>query len=282
MTTTVKRSLWAIVSLIIVGLLGYLFLIMPNVSRHKDLSMWSEFDFAHRGLFNNEEKVPENSLLAFQHAIDAGYGIELDIQLTKDLVPVVLHDENLKRVSGIDVNINDLTVDELVNYTLEGTNETIPTLQQALELINGQVPVMVEIKLDGNMPYEDICQQTAAVLENYSGEYSVISFNPYVLQWFRKNQPETLRGQLSQKFIGENDDLSPTVRFLLTHLLTNVLSRPDFISYNYNDVNNTSVSLCRNIFNTPIALWTIANEETYHSLRNNFDMMVFDGFVPQI
>lgn len=280
--TAVKRGLWGLLIIAIISLGVYLFLVMPNLFRHQEVAKWSDFDFAHRGLFNNEENIPENSLTAFQKAIDAGYGIELDVQLTKDLVPVVVHDDNLKRVCNVDAKVSDLTVSELFNYPLFEANETVPTLDQALMLIDGQVPIMVEIKVDEAQDFEAICKETAKLLADYRGDCSVISFNPYVLQWFRKNQPEIIRGQLSKTFTEEDDNLSPTVRFLLTHLLTNFLSRPDFISYNYEDIGNTSVSLCQTVFNTPIALWTIANEETYRSFSNQFDMMVFDGFIPHI
>lgn len=280
--TAIKHGLWGLLVLGMISLGVYLFLVMPNLFRHQEVEKWSQFDFAHRGLFNNEENIPENSLTAFQKAIDEGYGIELDVQLTKDLVPVVVHDDNLKRVCNVDANVSDLTAHELFDYPLFNANETVPTLDQALMLIGGQVPVMVEIKVDGAQEFQAICEKTAEILEDYQGDCSVISFNPYVLQWFRKNQPEILRGQLSKNFTEEDANLSPTIRFLLTHLLTNFLSRPDFISYNYEDLGNTSVSLCKTIFNTPIALWTIANEETYQSFSNQFDMMVFDGFIPQI
>ena len=260
-------------------ILIYLFLIMPNLTRREALNPFENCLFAHRGLFDNTCYVPENSLLSFQKAMDRGYGIELDVQLTKDKVPVVLHDYNLRRVSGENVQVSSLTFEELSAYNLYHSAESIPSLKEALDLIDGQVPLMIELKV--GLSYRETCQKVAKVLKTYKGQYCIISFSPLALQWFKEQMPNVIRGQLSTNFFKDNIDGSPTIKFALTHLLLNFLSRPDFISYNCKYESNPSLNICKNLFGAPIAMWTVRNEEQYKELSQSYNMIVFDSFLPK-
>lgn len=260
-------------------ILIYLFLIMPNLTRREALSPFKNHLFAHRGLFDNTCYIPENSLLAFQKAIDYGYGIELDVQLTKDKVPVVLHDYDLKRVSGENMQISSLTFEELSAYKLFNSSESIPSLKEALELIDGQVPLMIELKV--GLSYSETCQKVANVLKSYKGQYCIISFSPLALQWFKEQMPRVIRGQLSSNFFKDDIDGTPTIKFMLTHLLLNFLSRPDFISYNCKYESNPSLNICKNLFGIPIAMWTVRNEEQYNEIIQSYNMIVFDSFIPK-
>ena len=276
----IPQKRWFNVFLIVTGfiIVVYLFLIMPDLTRPKELEPFRNCLFAHRGLFDNRCYVPENSLIAFQNAIDHGYGIELDVQLTKDKVPVVAHDYTLKRVCGKDVKIADLTLKELRDYKLFYSNEGIPTLKETLDLVDGQIPLMIELKVGLN--YKETCRRVAAELENYHGHYCIISFSPLVLQWFREKMPDVIRGQLSTNFFKDHIDGTPVIKFMLSHLLLNFLSRPDFISYSCKYDSDPSLQLCKNLFGAPIAMWTIRNEEQYNEVIQNYDMIVFDGFLP--
>ena len=259
-------------------ILIYLFLIMPNLTRREALSPFENHLFAHRGLFDNTCYVPENSLLAFQRAIDYGYGIELDVQLTKDKVPVVLHDYDLNRVSGENVQVSSLTFEELSAYRLFNSSEYIPSLKEALELIDGQVPLMIELKV--GLSYKETCQKVANVLKTYKGQYCVISFSPLALQWFKQQMPQVIRGQLSTNFFKDHIGGPSTIKFMLTHLLLNFLSRPDFISYNCKYESNPSLNICKNLFVIPIAMWTVRNQEEYEELIKSYNIIVFDSFIP--
>lgn len=274
-----KHLRWLFFSLFLL-ILFYLFLIMPNLTRRSALRPFNAYLFAHRGLFNNTFHIPENSLLAFQEAIDAGYGIELDVQLTKDKIPVVIHDDTLNRVSGENVKISDLTFDELSHYKLFQSSESIPSLSQALDLIDGQVPVMIELKV--GLSYKETCRRVAYVLKAYKGPYCIISFSPLALQWFKEKMPHVIRGQLSTNFFKDHIQSTPPIQFALSHLLLNFLSRPDFISYNYKYTPNLSVAICKYVFKTPIVMWTVRDQDQYDQLFEKYPVIVFDGFIPSI
>ena len=206
----------------------YVFLMHPRIRRADGSPFLGTF-FAHRGLHDNNHQIPENSLAAFQRAVDAGYGIELDVQLSADQIPVVFHDATLGRMCGIDRRVNELTFAELRQLSLVNTKEQIPSFQEALALVNGKVPLLVELKME-HLDF-DIPRKADALLSEYSGDYCIESFHPAALYWYRKNRPQIFRGQLSTNFNIENHSLSP-FQYLFGKMILNFISRPDFISYN--------------------------------------------------
>lgn len=133
---------------LVVLVLVYLFLVAPRMINRADRTPFCGIHYAHRGLFDNNSDAPENSLAAFKKAVDAGYGIELDVQLSKDEKLVVFHDATLKRMCGIDGKVWDYTLEELQQMKLLNSNETIPTFEQFLEVVDGKVPFILEFKLD--------------------------------------------------------------------------------------------------------------------------------------
>ena len=165
----------------------YVFLMHPRI-RRADSSPFLGTFFAHRGLHDNNHQIPENSLAAFQRAVDAGYGIELDVQLSADQIPVVFHDATLGRMCGIDRRVNELTFAELRQLSLVNTKEHIPSFQEALALVNGKVPLLVELKME-HLDF-DIPREADALLSEYSGDYCIESFHPAALDWYRKNRPQ--------------------------------------------------------------------------------------------
>lgn len=159
---------------------------------------------AHRGLHNG---VPENSLPAFQKAIDEGYAIEMDVRFTKDNEVVVFHDSSLRRVVGVDKNVIDLTLAELKEYTLEGSSERVLTFEEFLNFVDGRVPILVEVK---DVPQrKNLPERTIEILKNYKGEYALQAFNPFYVNKFRKLAPDVLRGQLSVGFTKKVLDNNP-------------------------------------------------------------------------
>ena len=142
----------------------YLFLISPRVKNTADIDMLNR-DFAHRGLWSG--RVPENSLSAFEAAARRGYAIELDVRPTKDGAIVVFHDDDLKRMCGRNALVRDLTLRELRTLTLKGTGEVIPTLNEVLKLIDGRVPLLIEVK--GERPDPKFCLALSDILDAYRG-----------------------------------------------------------------------------------------------------------------
>lgn len=185
-------------------------------------------NFAHRGLHTEDKVIPENSLPAFERAAHAGYGIELDVRLTKDGQVVVFHDDTLDRVCGVNARVDELTYGDLIELRLCGTDERIPLLSDVLETVNGRAPLMVELK--GSKRCGDLCRKTAALLAEYRGPVCVGSFDPFALAWFRFHAPKYLRGQLAAPR-EEYGDRPGILAFLLSHTLLNMVSRPQFIAY---------------------------------------------------
>lgn len=185
-------------------------------------------NFAHRGLHSEDRSVPENSLEAFRQARDAGYGMELDVQLSKDGEVVVFHDDTLERVCGLEARVDELDCNELKELSLCGTEERIPLLGEVLELVNGSVPLIVELK--NGRRNRELCEKTHALLSGYKGDYCVESFNPLIVGWFRHNAKDVLRGQLAANY-GEYEGIKKPLALLLSRCMLNVVSRPHFIAY---------------------------------------------------
>ena len=207
--------------------------------------MLNNLIIAHRGIHDNKS-TPENSLKAFYKALIKKYPIELDIQLTKDNEIVVFHDKNLKRMTGVDKNIDDLTLNELTKLKLLKTNEHIPTLDEVLKLVNGKVLLDIEIK--PTPKYKEICTLLNEKLKKYKGNVLVKSFDYRIPKWFKKNNPNIKRGLL----------LNDTNHCLLRLLLCN----PDFLAINKKD--NIKPYLKK----YPILLWTIKNPKEFDKYKN--------------
>lgn len=254
----------------------YIYLIAPRIFNKPDYSSLKGFHYAHRGLFNNSSNAPENSLNAFKHAINYGYGIELDVQLSKDEIPVVFHDAQLKRMCNTDGNVWDFTLEELKKLRLGGSNETIPTLEESLNCINGQVPIIIEYKLD--IANTHVCRISNKLLKSYNGSYCIESFHPLALIWYRFKRPDIVRGQLCMEYLKEDRFKGKPLYTLLSFLVTNVITRPDFIAYKHSDASNLSFRICRKLGALSFA-WTIKNKKEYETALDKFDMFIFDGFL---
>ena len=136
---------------------------------------------AHRGIYDNK-KIFENSLEAFKKAIDKGYAIELDLRLTKDNKIVIFHDDKLERLTNEKGYIKDKNFIELEKIKLIN-NSKIPTFKEVLDLVNGKVPLLIELK--SNIKGTRLEKEVVKELKNYKGEYAIQSFNPKTIIWFR-------------------------------------------------------------------------------------------------
>lgn len=272
-----KIIIGLIIALIIIISL-YLLCLRPNTGRREMMKAFWETYIAHRGFFNNED-VPENSMSAFLAAVEHGYGIELDVRLTKDEQAVVFHDATLLRMCGIAKKVSECTYEELRSYALAGSNERILLFGEVLKAVGGKVPLIVEIK--ASRGHVRTAKKVAEELDGYSGRYCIESFNPFVVRWFGKNRPEVLRGQLSTNYFKDRMGKTPIDRFIMTNLLFNFIARPDFIAYNHKHAGQLSYRLCRRLYKVSGAAWTIRSGEELKEASEKFEIIIFDGFAPE-
>ena len=205
-----------------------LFIFAPGRSTKRQRAPFAGMNFAHRGLHSRDKSVPENSLQAFRLAADAGYGIELDVQLSRDGEVVVFHDDTLDRVCGVHARVEDKTLAELQQLSLCGTEQTIPLFSQVLSVIRGRGPIIVELK--NGKRNRELCEKTYALLENYRGEVCVESFNPFIVAWFRIHAKDLVRGQLAMP-PKDYEGWPKPLAFLLSRTALNFIARPQFIAY---------------------------------------------------
>lgn len=224
---------------------------------------------SHRGLYDNE-KIYENSLQAIKKAKDKGYIIEIDIHLTKDNKIVVFHDHNTKRITNKDMIIEESLYRDLNNQNIIH----IPLLKEVLSLVDKKVPLLIEIKQQNKVGTLE--QKLMDILKNYQGDFAIQSFNPKVLYWFKKNYPNIIRGQLSCKY--KNKKIPKIEKFFLKNMLLNSVTKPNFISYKYNEL---SISKLKKYKNKKIITlgWTIKNKKDYNKYIQYYDNLICEKFI---
>ena len=267
--------LLGILSLLFLGALIYLFLIMPRIRDRADMEMLM-MNYAHRGLWN--ASVPENSLRAFLWAAQEGYGIELDVQLSRDKQIMVFHDNDLKRMCGINKKISDMTCRELKALTLKGSDQTIPTLSEVLYFIDGRVPLIIDLKSNGKDT--EICKRLAAMLDKYQGAFCIESFDPRLVAWFKKYRPRYARGQLVTKMKKCDCTKDTLGSFCLSRLMGNVLSRPDFIAVDGRIQKSLSIRACHKLFKVPVFVWTVRTQRDMDSCISDGYNFIFEKIRP--
>ncbi|WP_461811913.1 glycerophosphodiester phosphodiesterase family protein [Faecalimonas sp.] len=255
-------------------LLLFLYSIAPRFRYRKTVLSFSKYAFAHRGYWDMEMNIPENSLPSFQLAVEHGFGIELDLHLTKDGKIVVFHDDFLTRMCGVDFSVENTTYDVLSQYQLAGTSEKIPLFSEVLALVKGKVPLLIELKLPSSNTA--LCSLVQKELEHYHGSYLIQSFNSLGLLWFRKYAPHILRGQLSANLTKTEPTIPFIACFAVKYLLSNVVTRPDFISYKLKDEKNISLILHKYLLNTPIAVWTLHTETEISYAKAKYSIPIFE------
>lgn len=244
---------------------------------HPGLSALKGWSYAHRGLHG--KGVPENSMEAFQLALENGYGIELDIHLLADGNLAVIHDSALKRTTGADGKIEDLTTEQLKDYHLEGTNQTIPTFRQVLELYAGKAPMIIELKpASGN--HNKLAETACKMLEGYEGAYCIESFDPRCLMWLKKNRPDVIRGQLTENYFATKNQLPPVLKFALANQIENFLTMPDFVAYRFADRKTFSNTLVRKLWGVQGVTWTLRSQAEYDEAVGEGWLPIFEYFKP--
>lgn len=265
-----------VLALLLAILLLVPFLIYPG-KRREGVREFSNVLFAHRGL--HDERHAENSLSAFARAVEHGYGIELDVRLSEDGTLVVFHDDTLDRVAGVSGRVRDFSAEALARMSLSGTGEGIPTFREVLDLVDGRVPLLVEIKEDAGD--SAVSEKTAEMLASYHGPFVIESFNPLSLARIRHLLPEVYRGQLSDRFTREKQYRKPMYA-LLEMFLLNFRARPDFIAYRFDEVRFFPLRLLRALFPRPMFAYTVKSEEEEHFSRaHGFDTVIFEQYLPK-
>ena len=251
-----------------------LFLVAPGSITKRQKAPFYGRSFAHRGLHVEDKSVPENSLEAFRLAASAGYGVELDVQLSKDGQVVVFHDDTLDRVCGVHARVDEKSFDELRLLRLCGTEQRIPLLTEALAVINGRGPLIVELK--NGRRNRELCEKTYAILSDYEGQVCIESFNPMIVRWFKKHARDLVRGQLATTVKDYGDAVKKPTAWLLSHCLMNFLSRPQFIAYRIG-FRPLSVRLSEALGAMRFG-WTARNERA----ERHRDAVIFEFYRPQL
>ena len=271
----------ALITVIVILIVLFLLWILALRCRknHPALETLRKFRYAHRGLHDSANGIPENSMAAFRLAVENGYGIELDIHLTKDGRLAVIHDSSLLRTAGVDINVETLTAEELDQYRLEGTDEKIPFLEEVLPLFEGKTPLVVELKVEGNAAA--LAKAACDLLDQYKANYCIESFHPQAVLWLKKNRPEICRGQLSQNFLKhEGTKMGKAVDFAMTQLLTSFLTVPDFIAYNHEHRNCISLQLAKAFWQVQEVSWTLRSPEAMEACEADGSLSIFEKFKP--
>lgn len=262
----------------LVLLVLYLLAVMPRMLHRPDYQILKGWYYAHRGLHDNESDAPENSMAAFRKAVEAGFGIELDVQLTKDRIPVIFHDETLKRVCGAEGRVRDYTYEELQQFTLCKSQEHIPLFEDFLKMVDGRVPLIIEIKIHEKA--NTVCSIADKLIKEYKGPYCIESFHPLAVNWYRVHRPKVIRGQLSSNF-NEPGKRESLALFLVHYMIFNFICKPDFIAYDHHHKKNVSRLLCRKLYRALSVAWTIKSQKELDENKEDFDLFIFEGFVPE-
>ena len=252
-------------------------MIFPGGKRQK-MQRFVGVHYAHRGL--HDESKAENSMSAFRAAKENGYGIELDVRLSKDGELVVFHDETLTRVTGNEGWVKDFTSEELAKMKLSGTDEGIPTFREVLELIDGSVPLLIELK---ELTSESgLAEKFVEVIKDYKGDYIVESFNPMTVRRMKKLRPDILRGILSTTYTKDEKHKGKILYYLAEKLLLNFYTRPNFISYYHEGYTVRNLGFIRRVFGTPLLTWTVKSQaEENAAYEHGFDTVIFEGYIPE-
>ena len=239
---------------------------------HKISLDWlKNIPIAHRGLWN--ENIVENSMKAYENAMNNGYPIEIDIYSSLDGVLYSFHDNTLDRMTEKTGNIFEKTSSELNTITLKGTQESIPTLEEVLAKIDGKIPILIEIK---NQPDKKIVERVLEALKGYKGEYAIQSFNPLYIRKVKKLAPSVVRGLLYTSDKNELKSQRPLTRLILRKMLLNFIIKPHFLSCQIEEFPIKK----RKSKGKILLAWTIRNEEEFKKIKPYADNIIFEGFIP--
>ncbi len=263
----------------LVALLGvYAFLIAPGKLPKTAPEILWRTRYAHRGLHDQKHAAPpENSLAAFRAAVEAGYGIELDINLTTDDTVAVFHDDSLLRMCGVDKPVADCSWEELLQYRLSGTEQRIPLFTEVLAEVAGRVPLIVELK--STKRNTALCEKAAALLDAYAGPYCVESFHPGIVAWFKKHRPDVVRGQLATGY-KDYGRRAAWQRMMLSGMLANAAARPHFAAFRHENAHGRFKLWLYRLLGGKLVGWTVRDTDDIAWCQRFFDAIIFEYFRP--
>lgn len=259
---------------------AWAYAIKPRTQGKPDMTVFSAYDYADGGLHDYCKNAPENTLSAFQSALLHGYGIVIEVRVTKDGTPVVFSDHELWRMCSTEGVLEEMTLEELKTHTLLETDSKIPTLSEALEMVDGQVPVLLQLKTSGNNVNE-LCEACAMVMDQYDGVIAMESLDYRCVRWFMRYRPAVIRGQMLEKNIDYGETFFSFLKqFAKNWLLTNCTSRPDFISCHIADRRSLSLRFCRLLYHVPVMNWTVRTMKEYEAARLDDAIVAFEDIEP--
>jgi glycerophosphoryl diester phosphodiesterase len=242
---------------------------------------WLKRPIAHRGLHDESKGIVENSASAIEAAIAKDFAIEVDTQCAANGVPVVFHDRTLDRLTAESGTVAERDADALCNIPLRNSRDLILSLEGLLGLVDGRVPILIEVKStwSGDHTYE---QNIAAALRAYKRRVAVMSFDPKCVAAFRRAAPFLPRGLIAERFEDRQywSDLSAWQRFAMRHLLTAAMARPHFIAYDVRALPALAPGIARDVFRLPLLTWTVRSEADKKSAELFADAMIFEGIEP--
>jgi glycerophosphoryl diester phosphodiesterase len=241
---------------------------------------WLRRPIAHRGLHDPAKGIVENSASSVNAAMAGGFAIEVDLQCAADLQPIVFHDATLDRLTDEKGPVTARSVEALSGIRLKGSSDSILTLPALLSLVNGRVPLVLEVKStwtrDGKFEAE-----IAKLLAPYPGPVAVMSFDPYCVEAFQQVDPDLARGLVSMRFDRDHwPHLSPWERFAMRHLLTSTFARPHFIAFDIDALPEPAPVVASALFGLPLLTWTVRTQAQRERALRYADAMIFEGIVP--
>lgn len=264
------------ISIIILAII-LVIMLRPGKFSMSQLNMLHGVNCAHRGLHTQDKAIPENSLAAFDAAAEKGYGIELDIQLSKDGQVVVFHDDDLQRVCGVQGRVDSFTYDELCQLRLHDTQQKIPLLTEVFAVVDSRVPIIIELKTGPSRNL--LCETALKLMREYQGNYCIESFDPRIVRWFYKNAPDILRGQLCDRPKNYMKEQPWLLALVLGNLLSNVMCRPQFIAYNI--VKKPILVKVAEHLGAMKVCWTARDGENPAAVQMENDCVIFEYYLPE-
>lgn len=224
--------------------------------------------YAHRGL--HSPGVVENSRSAVTAALAAGFGIECDVQMSRDNVPLVFHDWKLDRLTGHNGNVAEQSAEDLCQIALRDSVDTIWTLADLLECVAGRAPILIEIKSRPDFDSASACAAVEFVVRNYAGPFAIMSFDPSMGEWFAKHAPSITRGLVATDTLDHG--------FIHAWRAQNALERaePDFLACDIRDLPNAPCDLWRET-GRPLLTWTVRTAELRAHAKVNTDAAIAEG-----
>ena len=231
---------------------------------------------AHRGLHN--KNLPENSIGSFEAAIAHGYAIELDVHRTTDNRLVIAHDADMLRSTGHPLVITKEPYTNLQALKLFETEYGISTLDEVLTLVQGQVPLLIELKTGSNPDL--VGPLLLELLKDYNGEFAVMSFDPRIVSWFKKSAPEIICGLLSGTMKYPDAPTSPLIRIFLRSMVSILVCKPSFLAYDIDGMPSKAIRFWSMFYKVPLILWVIRSQEDQTRAKTMAQGFVFEYFLP--